>query len=107
MKRVYIFAVVSLMLMLMVVLPSWASINLNSSRSNVYRLVWANNVGLSQAQATTMLAELDKLGPADEGKLKQWLPANFKRFGIQETRVKQVSIFLEQPVSCTSAVQAC
>jgi hypothetical protein len=36
----------------------------------------------SQAQASALLAELDKMGPVDEEKLKQWLPANFKRFGI-------------------------
>jgi hypothetical protein len=39
-----------------------------------------------------MLAELDKIGPADAAKLKQWLPANFKRFGIAGDRVKKVVV---------------
>lgn len=106
MKRLFILSAIGTA-MLLVLSSSWAATNLNSSRSNIYRLVWANNLGLSQAQATALLAELDKLGPADEAKLKQWLPANFKRFGIQEARVKKVSIFLEQQVSCTAAVEAC
>jgi hypothetical protein len=92
--------------MLMVVLPSWASIALNSSRSNVYRIVYPADL-VSQAQATAMLAELDKLGSADETKLKQWLAANFKRFGIQGTRVKNISIFLEQQTTCTASVETC
>jgi hypothetical protein len=39
-----------------------------------------------------ILADLDKLGPADEAKLKQWLPANFKRFGIAGDRIKKLII---------------
>jgi hypothetical protein len=39
-----------------------------------------------------ILADLDKLGPADEAKLKQWLPANFKRFGIAGDRLKKLII---------------
>jgi hypothetical protein len=106
MKRLFILSAISAALLL-VLSSSWAATNLNTSRSNIYRMVWADNVGLSQAQATAMLAELDKLGPADEAKLKQWLPANFKRFGIQEARVKKVFIFLEQQISCTASVASC
>jgi hypothetical protein len=62
---------------------------------------------VSQDQATAMLAELDKLGPVEEAKLKQWLAANFKRFGIQETRVKKISVLLEQQISCTASVETC
>ena len=105
MKRLLILSAIGIA-MLMVVLPSWASISLNSSRSNVYRMVYPTDL-VSQAQATAMLAELDKLGPANETKLKQWLPANFKRFGIQESRVKQISIYLEQQVSCSASVETC
>jgi hypothetical protein len=39
-----------------------------------------------------ILADLDKLGPANEAKLKQWLPANFKRFGIAGDRIKKLII---------------
>ncbi len=34
-----------------------------------------------------MLAELDALGPMDVERLTQWLPANFKRFGIEPRRL--------------------
>ncbi len=105
MKRLFILTAIGTA-MLMVVLPSWASINLNSSRSNIYRMVNPKDL-VSQAQATAMLNELDKLGPVDETKLKQWLATNFKRFGIQETRVKQISIFLQQQASCTASVATC
>lgn len=70
---------------------SWAAINLNSSKSNVYRLVSDDKV-ISQTQATAMLEELDKIGPADEATLKKWLAANFKRFGVQADRIKKISI---------------
>jgi hypothetical protein len=105
MKRLFILSAIGTA-MLMVGLPSWAAINLNSSRSNIYRMVYPADL-VSQAQATAMLAELDKLGPSDEAKLKRWLAANFKRFGIQETRVKRISVFLEQQISCTSSVETC
>jgi len=47
---------------------------------------------MSQDQATAILAELDKIGPADEARLKQWLPANFKRHGVQADHVKKIII---------------
>jgi hypothetical protein len=69
----------------------WASSNLNSSRSNTFRLTYPGDlVNLDQAKA--ILAELDKMGPVDEAKLKHWLAANFKRFGIASDRVKKVIV---------------
>ncbi|HSB15729.1 MAG TPA: hypothetical protein VLE22_14820 [Bryobacteraceae bacterium] len=47
---------------------------------------------MSRNQAKAVLTELDKIGPADEGKLKQWLPANFKRFGIAGERVRKLVV---------------
>jgi len=70
---------------------AWASSNLNSSRSNVYRVTYSGDAA-SPAQVQAMLAELDRMGPADEAKLKQWLPANFKRFGIAGDQIKKVII---------------
>ncbi len=32
------------------------------------------------------------MGPLDEAKLKQWLPANFKRFGIAGDRIKKLIV---------------
>ena len=68
-----------------------AATNLNSSRSNIYRLTYPTDL-VSSDQAKAILAELDRMGPADEAKLKQWLPANFKRLGIAPDRVKKVVI---------------
>jgi len=76
---------------LLVVAAAWASINLNSSRSNIYRLTYPSDLA-SPAQVKAILADLDKMGPVDEAKLKQWLPANFKRFGIAGDRIKKLII---------------
>jgi hypothetical protein len=75
---------------------AWAATNLNSSRSNIYRLTYPGDL-VSRDQAKAILSELDKMGPTDEAKLKQWLPANFKRFGIAGDRVKKVVVLPRGP----------
>lgn len=70
---------------------AWAASNLNSSRSNIYRLTYPTDL-VSPTQAKAILSELDKMGPADEAKLKQWLPANFKRFGIAGDRIRKLIV---------------
>ena len=77
--------------LLLVAATAWASINLNSSRSNIYRLTYPSDLA-SPAQVKAILVDLDKMGPVDEAKLKQWLPANFKRFGIAGDRIKKIII---------------
>ena len=76
---------------LLIAAVAWASINLNSSRSNIYRLTYPSDLA-TPAQVKAILADLDKMGPVDEAKLKQWLPANFKRFGIAGDRIKKLII---------------
>ena len=76
---------------LLIAAAAWAATNLNSSKSNIYRLTYPSDIA-SPAQVKAILADLDKMGPADEAKLKQWLPANFKRFGIAGDRVKKLII---------------
>lgn len=88
MKARYISCVLSFLL---IAAAAWASIALNSSRSNIYRLTYPSDVA-SPAQVKAILAELDKMGPVDEAKLKQWLPANFKRFGIAGDRIKKLIV---------------
>jgi hypothetical protein len=41
---------------------AWAATNLNSSRSNIYRLVH-DTTEVTPAQAASILAQLDKMGP--------------------------------------------
>ncbi|THD10345.1 hypothetical protein B1806_08945 [Metallibacterium scheffleri] len=68
-----------------------AASNLNLSKSNIYRLTYSSELaGPIQVQA--MLAELDQMGPADVAKLKLWLPANFKRFGIAGERIRKIVV---------------
>ncbi len=90
MRRSSIIAVfVSLMVTMVSI--AWAATNLNSSKSNIYRLVYSAEA-VTSSQATAILAELDKIGPADEARLKQWLPANFKRHGVQGDSIKKIII---------------
>jgi hypothetical protein len=75
----------------LVAVAAWAASNLNLSKSNLYRLTCSSDLA-TPAQMKAMLADLDKLGPADEAKLKPWLAANFRRFGIAGDRIKKVVI---------------
>jgi len=88
MKARLVFSVIAA---LFIATLAWAATNLNSSRSNIYRLTYPTDL-VSRDQAKAILAELDKMGPADEVKLKQWLPANFKRFGVAGERVKKLIV---------------
>jgi hypothetical protein len=67
---------------------SWASISLNSSRSNVYRLIYPADL-ISQAQATAILASLDKAGKTvGEGQVTEII----KRHGVRAEAVKKIVI---------------
>ena len=67
---------------------SWASINLNSSRSNIYRLVCPATV-VTPAQAAAVLKALDKIGAgASEAKLREILSAQ----GVNLALIKKIEI---------------
>lgn len=76
---------------LLLATAAWSASNLNLSKSNLYRLTYPTDL-VSTEQAQQLLAALDSMGPADEAHLKQWLPANFSRFGIAGERVIKVII---------------
>lgn len=64
---------------------AWAAINLNSSKSNVYRVVYD---GMTPGQAAAVLAEFDKVHPDNEAKVRQilqklFVPTNFKLIVVQ------------------------
>jgi hypothetical protein len=105
MKRITVFAAVA-WLTASVLPVGWAGTNLNSSKSNIYRMVYAADL-VTQAKADALLAELDKMGPADEAKIKQWLAANFRRFGIDAARVKHISVTAGRQISCAECVENC
>jgi len=88
MKARFTFGVIGSLLIAML---AWAATNLNSSRSSIYRLTYPSDL-VSWSQAKAIRAELDKMGPSDEAKLKRWLPANFKRFGIAGDRIKKLIV---------------
>ena len=90
MKRQLLFGAIALALLGMTS-AAWAAINLNSSRSYVYRVIYDTSV-VSPAQASALLVGLDKLGPANEAILKKWLPANFRVNLIQPDAVKKIIV---------------
>lgn len=90
MKRFSTLVLVAVLQMLITPVVQAAS-NLNSSKSNIYRLTYTADL-TTVDQAKAMLADLDKLGPPNQARLKQWLPANFKRFGISPEHVKKIVI---------------
>jgi hypothetical protein len=81
----------SVLAFLFIAATAWAASNLNLSKSNFYRVTWSSDLA-SPAQVKALMTELDAMGPADEAKLKQWLPANFKRLGIAGDRIRKLVI---------------
>jgi hypothetical protein len=67
---------------------SWAASNLNSSRSNIYRLTCPADV-VNQAQANAILADLDKVGSTvGTGQVTEII----KKHGVQADLVKKIII---------------
>ncbi len=83
------------------------SANLNMSKSNINSLVYPSTI-LTAANAQLLLIDLEKAGSMDVDRQKTWLASNFKRFGIEPTLVKQISIFTgRQYADCTICKQHC
>ncbi len=61
MRRLFLVSVIASFLVA-VVSMAWATINLNSSKSNIYRMVY-DTKAVTPAQAAAVLKELDKIGP--------------------------------------------
>jgi len=78
-------------LLLMVAVMAGAATNLNSSRSNIYRLVYPADV-VSSAQATAILAELDKAGRVDEARLRRLLQQILPKHGVAAGRIQKVIV---------------
>ncbi len=75
----------------LVAVAASAATNLNSSRSNIYRLTYPSDL-VTRAQARTILGDLDKQGPMDEAKLKHWFAANFRHYGVDGRRVQKLVV---------------
>ena len=104
MKHLAVLNVVTVLLATMLS-PTWAAVKLNSSKSNIYRLTYPIDL-MSQAKATSLLAEMDKLGRMDETQLRQQLISSggasrqpgsgaanlLRKNGVDPDRVKKIVI---------------
>ena len=72
--------------------PTTLSANLNLSKSNINKLVYPATL-ITAANATLLLKDLENANLADQLAMKTWLAANFKRFSIDASKVKQITIF--------------
>ncbi len=87
--------------------PTIQTSNLNLSKSNINRLIYPSTL-VSAANAQLLVDELEKAGQMDAERQKTWLASNFRRFGIEPTLVKQISIFTgRQYADCTICKQHC
>jgi len=88
-------------------IPVTQASNLNLSKSNINRLIYPSAL-ITAANAQLLLDDLEKAGAMDATRQKTWLASNFKRFGIDPVKVKQVSIFSgRQYADCTICKDNC
>lgn len=81
--------------------------NLNLSKSNINRILYPAAV-LTDANAQLLLADLEKQAPMNEADLKAWLMSNFKRFGVDNKIINQISVFTSAPAGdCKTCAKAC
>lgn len=78
-------------LLVMMTSVSVATSNLNSSRSNVYRLVYSADA-VSSAQAAAILTDLDKAGQLDEAKAAQLIQQLLSKHGVKAGAIKKVTV---------------
>ncbi len=106
MRRLFLVGAITSLLVTMVWI-SWAATNFNSSRSNIYRLVYPADV-VTSAQAAAILADLDKIGPLDEAKLKQLLQQQIlPKHGVQASRFLKIEMRAERQIGCEECVETC
>jgi len=103
MKRLLLVTAITSLLLTMASI-SWASISLNSSRSNVYRVA---SDGMTSAQTAALVAELDKTPRADEATVRKalqklFIPTNFKLIQIIPGTPNKV-ILLMDPANANAA----
>ncbi len=81
--------------------------NLNLSKSNINRIVYPISL-LSPVNAALLLKEFDQTKIDEPDAMKKWLAANFKRFGVNADKVKQLDIYsFRQYEDCTICKKNC
>jgi hypothetical protein len=87
--------------------PTVLTSNLNMSKSNINRVIYPPTL-MSQENAQLMLNELDKSGHMEAAALKMWLAANFRRFNVDTSLVRQISIYQGQKFKdCIACKEQC
>lgn len=109
MRRLFQVSAITSLLVVMASI-SWAALNLNSSKSNIYRMVYPTNV-VTPAQAAATLRALDQIAPkrdASEATLREVL----RKQGVSVDRLKKIIlrkdgtiIVLENPADEAQAAQ--
>ena len=80
MKRLFLVAAITSLLLTMASI-SWATANLNLSKSNINRVI--HDGGMTSTQAAALVGELDKTPQVDEAAVRKalqklFIPTNFK-----------------------------
>ena len=87
MRRLFLFGAITTLLVTMVSI-SWAATNLNSSRSNNYRVTY-DTTAVTPAQMVGVLKALDKIGPGvNEAEVRRVL----QQQGVNLAPIKKISI---------------
>ena len=104
MKRLFLVTAITSLLLTMVSI-SWAAINLNSSKSNIYKFVYD---GMTSAQGAALGDQLDNTPRVDEAAVRKALqklsiPTNFKLIRIRPGKPTTI-ILLTDPADLSNAL---
>ena len=109
MRRPFLIGVIMGLLVAMASIP-YAAINLNSSKSNVYRMVYPTNV-VNSTQAAEALRELDQIAPKRDVS-EATLRGVLRKHGVSVDRLRKMIlrkdgtiIVLENPADEAQAVE--
>jgi hypothetical protein len=87
MRRLFLIGAILGLLVAMASI-SWAAIKLNSSKSNVYRMVYPTNV-VTPTQAAATLRELDQIAPKRDVS-EAMLRGALRKQGVPVDRIKKI-----------------
>lgn len=99
MKRLFLIAAIINLLLAMASI-SWAATNLNLSKSNVNRVLYSNDTGITPTQAAALVAEFDKNPPVNEATVmkalqKLSIPTRFRLIRIKPGRPNTVLLLTD------------
>ncbi|MGB4782484.1 hypothetical protein [Candidatus Methylomirabilis sp.] len=106
MKRLFSVAAIIGLLLTMASI-SWASANLNLSKSNINRVQYSNDTAMTSTQAAALVAEFDKNPPVNEADVmkalqKLSIPTNFRLIRVIPGRPNTI-LLLTNPAHAAEA----